>query len=144
MNIFSIIAIFLMIFGGIFIIASIGLSIFINNKKKNCTKEATAKVKEIIVSENRDNVDGFLMVSEYPKIEYDINGEHIEKVSSIGYMPKKYSVGQEVEICYNPNKYDDFCIKGDKTANIIRNVFVAVGIGIFIIGIIFCIVSIFQ
>ena len=144
MNIFSIIAIFLMIFGGIFIIASIGLSIFINNKKKNCTKEATAKIKEIIVSENRDNVDGFLMVSEYPKIEYDINGEHIEKVSSIGYMPKKYSVGQEVEICYNPNKYDDFCIKGDKTANIIRNVSVAVGIGIFIIGIIFCIVSIFQ
>ncbi len=144
MNIFSIIAIFLMIFGGIFIIASIGLSIFINNKKKNCTKEATAKIKEIIVSENRDNVDGFLMVSEYPKLEYDINGEHIEKVSSIGYMPKKYSVGQEVEICYNPNKYDDFCIKGDKTANIIRNVSVAVGIGIFIIGIIFCIVSIFQ
>lgn len=144
MNIFSIIAIFLMIFGGIFIIASIGLSIFINNKKKNCTKEATAKIKEIIVSENRDNVDGFLMVSEYPKIEYDINGEHIEKVSSIGYMPKKYSVGQEVEICYNPNKYDDFCIKGDKTANIVRNVFVAVGIGMFIIGIIFCIVSIFQ
>lgn len=144
MNIFSIIAIFLMIFGGIFIIASIGLSIFINNKKKNCTKEATAKIKEIIVSENRDNVDGFLMVSEYPKLEYDINGEHIEKVSSIGYMPKKYSVGQEVEICYNPNKYDDFCIKGDKTANIVRNVFVAVGIGMFIIGIIFCIVSIFQ
>lgn len=144
MNIFSIIAIFLMILGGIFIIASIGISIFINNKKKNCTKETTAKIKEIIVSENRDKVDGFLMVSEYPKIEYDINGEHIEKVSSIGYMPKKYSVGQEVEICYNPNKYDDFCIKGDKTANIIRNVSVAVEIGIFIIGIIFCIVSIFQ
>lgn len=144
MNIFSIIAIFLMIFGGIFIIASIGLSIFINNKKKNCTKEATAKIKEIIVSENIDNVDGFLMISEYPKLEYDINGEHIEKVSSIGYMPKKYSVGQEVEICYNPNKYDDFCIKGDKTANIIRNVSVAVGIGMFIIGIIFCIVSVFQ
>lgn len=144
MNIFSIIAIFLMIFGGIFIIASICLSIFINNKKKNCTKEATAKIKEIIVSENIDNVDGFLMISEYPKLEYDINGEHIEKVSSIGYMPKKYSVGQEVEICYNPNKYDDFCIKGDKTANIIRNVSVAVGIGMFIIGIIFCIVSVFQ
>ena len=144
MNIFSIIAIFLMIFGGIFIIASIGLSIFINNKKKNCTKEATAQIKEIIVSENIDNVDGFLMISEYPKLEYDINGEHIEKVSSIGYMPKKYSVGQEVEICYNPNKYDDFCIKGDKTANIIRNVSVAVGIGMFIIGIIFCIVSVFQ
>lgn len=144
MNIFSIIAIFLMIFGGIFIIASICLSIFINNKKKNCTKEATAKIKEIIVSENIDNVDGFLMISEYPKLEYDINGEHIERVSSIGYMPKKYSVGQEVEICYNPNKYDDFCIKGDKTANIIRNVSVAVGIGMFIIGIIFCIVSVFQ
>ncbi len=144
MNIFCIIAIFLMIFGGIFIIASIGLSIFINNKKKNCTKEATAQIKEIIVSENIDNVDGFLMISEYPKLEYDINGEHIEKVSSIGYMPKKYSVGQEVEICYNPNKYDDFCIKGDKTANIIRNVSVAVGIGMFIIGIIFCIVSVFQ
>lgn len=144
MNIFSIIAIFFMIFGEVFIIIGIGSSIFINNKKKNCTKEATAKIKEIIQKEERNLNSTSIMVSEYPKIEYDINGEHIEKVSSIGYMPKKYCVGQEVEIYYNPNKYDDFCIKGDKTANIVRNVFVAVGIGTFIIGIIFCIVSVFQ
>ena len=46
-----------------------------------------------------------------------------------------YNLNDKVDILYNPNKVEEYIIKGDKTSNIIGIVFIILGIIVCIAGV---------
>ena len=125
----------------------VGAFLFISSMSlaKRCTVEATGKVVEIIEEkeENRDAEDAGAIVSNtytytyYPVIEYQAGTETVKEKSTTGYGQKdKFTVGQTIDILYNPNEPTEYIIKGEKTANIVGIGFMAVGVIIIMIGIV--------
>ena len=117
---------------GIFsIITARGLS-------QRCTVGAVGTVVDMKIEETTEyNDDGSSTVyTYYPIIEYQVGDRTVTQQSTTGSGSAKYKVNEKIAIMYNPNKVEEFIIKGDKTANIVGIVFVAAGIAIAIVGMI--------
>lgn len=111
--------------GIIFLVIGIFITIQGNGLKERCTGEATGTVVKII--EEVDSSDDSTSYTYYPVIEYKAGEQNVSKKSDIGSNPSKYQVGEKVEILYNPNKIDEYIIKGDNTFGILGIVFIVVG-----------------
>lgn len=95
------------------ILIIIGICIFVyqNLKIQRCTQEVSGSVLEVkeeyTTDENRNHEYAYT-----PIIGYMVNGKLIEKRgSSSSYQ--KYRRGEKITIMYNPNKVEEFVIKGD-------------------------------
>ena len=117
--------------------AAIGIFLFISgkNQEKRCTVETVGTVIEIIEDISTDS-DGDETHSYYPVIEYKVGDKIISKKSSTGSNPSKYHVNDKIAILYNPDKIDEYIIKGDKTSNILGIAFAVAGSIVAIIGIV--------
>ena len=82
-----------------------------NEKKKNCTEETIGTVVQIDARYRGKTGSKFL---HYPIIEYDVGDKKIRKLSDHGSSPSKYVINEKIDILYNPNKIDEYVIKGDK------------------------------
>ena len=91
-----------------------------------CTEQTTGTVVDIECREYYDSDTGYTY-SYFPVIEYQVGDRTITQMSNIGEYPSRYKVGDQVEICYNPNDVEQFVIKGDSSANLIG--FACVGLG---------------
>lgn len=117
-----------------------------NDMAKRCTTGTTGTVVEIIEEkeENREAEDSGATVYDtyictyYPVIEYKAGDKTISQKYYTGYgNENKYKVGDKVDILYDPNKTEDYLIKGDeKTSSIIGIVFIVVGVLVTLIGLI--------
>ena len=99
--------------GAIFLVIGIVLILISLRKRKVCTEVTTAKVIDTQTSVNREknyNSDGGYeintSVSITPIYEYYVNGnKYIGKANS---NKSVVTIGQEVQIHYNPNKPQEF------------------------------------
>ena len=92
---------------------------------KNCTVAAVATVvdyKEEVDTDSDSN--GWLY---YPIIEYKVGSETIRVTSSKSSSFKEYNINDKIDILYNPNKKEEYIIKGDNTTKIMSIVFIAIG-----------------
>ena len=107
-----------------------------NEMKKKCTGIVTGKVVEVEEERHTDKY-GNTSTIYYPIVEYVVDGKIIRNKYNIGSNSEKYSRDTKITILYNPNKIDEFMIKGDMSSNIM-------GIGFPILGLIVIITGIFN
>lgn len=133
---------FIIIFSGIWgligiIFFMIGIGILRNRKKKeiNCTSKTYGKVKDIVRQRNYDLDNDYSTYSWYPIFEYNIGELKFVKQSSYGSSTTKYVIGQDVEIYYNPDDYNDYYIAGESLPRTLGKIFTIVGVVAIIIAI---------
>ena len=115
----------LLALGIIFIIAGIFVMKQGDSMKQRCTEKTTGTVVELI-SERDHSSDGISYVY-YPVIQYQVGDRTISQKSRSGQNPPQYSVGQQVEVYYNPNNVEEFFIEGDSTTQFIGIIFIGLG-----------------
>ena len=115
---------FLPLLAGIIFIAG-GIFIYIHSEhlKKVCTTSTQAT----IVDFKQEIDDESNNVSYFPIIEYEVNGKKYNKTHSTSDSMHKYSVGQKINILYNPDNPDEYYIEGDGSDNIVS--FICFGVG---------------
>jgi len=134
--------IFVIIISGISILLGtifllIGIAMLSNRKKKeiNCTSSTYGKVTDIVKHERYDS-DGNHRSSWHPVFEYNIGDFKFIKEYPYGSSQSKYAIGQDVEIYYNPENYNEYYIAGDTFPKTLSIIFTIVGICIIIIDIV--------
>ena len=130
---------FILIFSGvwsllgiIFLTVSAVISAAQKRKTKVCTAKAIGTVTDVVsYSAGNPHYSNY-----HPVVQYTTDaGETITKKSVYGTNPPKYSVGDIINIYYNPQKTDEFYIADDNIGKIVRIVFMLVGIGAIFIGV---------
>ena len=129
------------IFLGMFILVgiiffTIGITILNKRKKKekNCIMKTNGKVVDI-VKEIRIDTDGYTYYF-HPIFEYNIGKLKYVKKSTVGTSKPKYAIGQNVEILYNPEDYNEYYIAGDNMQKRLATIFTITGTIIIIMMII--------
>lgn len=124
-------------------IVFVGIGIYLlvkgNDMAKRCTAETKGTVVEVIeeVEENNDSDGHSYSYTYYPVIEFKAGEETVNKKYSTGYGNRnKYSVGDQIDILYDPNKPTDYLIKGDKTSNMLGIIFIVAGAVVTLIGVV--------
>ena len=97
-----------------------------NNLVKNCTIETSATVVDM--KEEISNSDSTTTYTYYPIIEYTANNEIVRETINLGSSRPAYDINEKITILYNPNKINEFIVKGDKSSNILSIVFLILGI----------------
>ena len=123
------------IVGIIFLGAGIFLFIKSDNLAKNCTKEAEAIVVEMDEELSTDS-DGNTSFLYYPVIEYKAGDKEVKQKMDSGSSNPAYNIGDKLTILYNPNKIDEFIVKGEKSSKIFSYALIAVGALITIYGVV--------
>lgn len=131
---------FVIIFSGIWILIGaiffiIGIAMLKSRKRKEieCTSKTHGKVTDVIRHQSHDSDCGYSS-SWHPVFEYNIGELKFIKESLYGRSQSKYAIGQEVEVYYNPEDYNDFYIAGETLPRTIGTIFTIVGIVAIIIG----------
>lgn len=119
----------------IFGIVFIGVAVFLYYKDIDLTKKCTEEVKATVIEleeEYDSDQEGATSYIYYPVVEYEVNGKVVKARMNKGSNPPEYNVNDKVTILYNPNKTDQFIVKGDNSNNLFMFIF---GIaGLFITG----------
>ena len=125
---------FIALFSGIW--GFVGLVFFIigaamrasrKRKEENCTSQTYGKVVDLVRRESHDS-DGGYSSSWHPVFEYRIGGMTFVKESNFGSSQAKFAIGQDVEIYYNPDNYNEFYVPGEKLPRLIGTIFTIVGV----------------
>lgn len=120
--------------GIVFLIVSKIISSVQKRKERVCTSKAIGTVIDTVRSSSNGNGH---YGAWYPIIQYiTARGENIVKRSLTGANPPKYKRGENVYIHYNPNRAEEFYIDGDGAADILKKVFLIVGILAVMIGVV--------
>lgn len=140
---------FVIIFSGVWsllgtIFLIIGIVILKNRKLKemNCTSKTYGKVTDIVRHRNYDNNGGYSS-SWHPVFEYKIGELKYIKESIYGSSSSKFAVGQDVEIYYNPEDYNDYYVATETLSKTLGKIFTGVGIGAIIVAILVAILVIY-
>ncbi len=133
---------FVIMFSGIWTLVGIiffiiGIVMLNNRKKKeiNCISKTYGKVTDIVRHQSYDR-DGGYRSSWHPVFEYNIGELKFVKESVYGSSQSKYAIGQDVEIYYNPEDYNEYYIAGDSIPKTLATIFTIVGIGAIMIAIV--------
>ena len=121
--------IFLLFFGVIF--SAVGFFSIKSNKrlKEVCTSRTKGTVIEI---QRRRSGGRKSTTSYYPVYSYTVKEIPYEKSSSIGTPKPRFTIGQKVNVLYNPANPDDFYAEEDGLSNTIFYIFLVIGILIII------------
>ena len=138
---------FVIIFSGVwaligFIFLIIGI-VMLNNrnkKEKNCTSMTYGKVTDIVRHQNYDS-DGVYTSTWHPVFEYNVGELKFIKESPYGSSQSKYAIGQNLEVYYNPENYNEYYIAGDTVTKTIATIFTIIGIVAISIAIISAIIA---
>ena len=120
-------------------LVAIGLGVFFivsgNNLVKVCTEETTGTVVGILRDEETDS-EGYTSIVYTPQIEYKV-GEQLVSVKGNGSSnASDHTVGEQIEIMYNPNNVEEHMIKGDNSSNIGGIIWIVLGVVILLAGIV--------
>ena len=110
------------------IFLAVGTFLYFRNSYlvKNCTEEAVATVVDM--REEYDSDENGMRYVYYPVIEYNVGSNTIKKSLDSGSNPPAYSINEKLTILYNPNKVEEFYIKGNIMSNIFSYVFIGLGV----------------
>jgi len=95
----------------------IGAGIFMyfrsNELVRVCTEKATATVVSMREEfEATTDTEGIRYIY-YPVIEYKVNENTVKGELGSGSNPPAYSIGDTIEILYNPGKTEEFIVAGE-------------------------------
>ena len=123
------------IFGIVF--AVIGIFVLKNGKdlEKRCTVEVEGTVIEIKEEMSTDS-DNQTSYTYYPVIEYKAGEKTVTKKSNTGSSSSKYNINDKIVVLYNPEKEDEFIIKGDKSSSMLGIIFIIVGVAVVVLGVV--------
>ena len=99
--------------------------------KDRCTEKTTGRVAEVS-EEKKKNGD----VLYYPIIEYTVNGMTHKQRTKTSENPLIHSVGQYVEINYNPKNVTEIRIATESNSRVIAIVFIIIGGMLVLIGLV--------
>ena len=126
--------------GIIFLIAGIIIYNTSTTKIKNCTEPVTATVAEVKEKRERrisdDDLEPDLKKYYYPVFEYTYKGSEYKVESNEGERSSSYKVNDKIELLINPNKPEEFVVKGSKSYLIITIIFLFFGIVPIIAGVV--------
>lgn len=110
----------------IFIILIVGIFGLknIRKKKRNCTSKTYGKVKNIV----KRTYPGDRTTTFHPVLEYNIGNLNFVKEYQYGSSICKYKIGQNIEIYYNPENYNEYYVAGDNTSIFLWIIFGVIGI----------------
>lgn len=138
---------FVIVFSGIWGIVGVILFVVgivtLNKRKKkeiNCIEKTYGKVVDIVSHQSYDSDTKYTSISYYPVFEYSIGGNKFVKRHTFGTSQPKYSIGQAVEVYYNPKDYNEYYIAGDTSSKKIPVILTLVGIAAIIIAIVSAII----
>lgn len=103
-------------------------------KEKNCTSKTYGKVVDILKHKNVD-LNGGHTYSWHPVFEYTIENLKYIKESLYGSSSSKFAIGQNVEIHFNPQNYNEFYIAEETLPRTLGTIFTIVGIVLIVIAI---------
>lgn len=116
----------------------IGVSAFLYFRNehlvKSCTMEAEATVVDMDQELNTDS-DTVSNYMYYPIVEYKAGENTVRAKMDSGSSTPEYELGTKITILYNPNKTNEFIVKGEKTMGILSIVFAVIGLGVTVYGI---------
>ena len=123
---------FILTFSGVFcsvglilVAVAVGILISQRKKRKKCTQRAVGTVTDMVLK----SASNPRYSSWHPEIEFTAaDGRMIRKVYSFGSDKKSFSVGQQVEIMYDPHDPGYFYLPQSKAAKIIAAIFIPIGI----------------
>lgn len=109
-----------------------------NKRRKNCTSKTNGKVINIVrkqyISDKSDKTFTLGLVNSYPVFEYNIGDLKFVKEYEYGSSICKYKVGQNVEIYYNPENYNEYDVSDNNTGTILWIIFIVIGAFVMIMG----------
>jgi|GEM_PF-3510109 len=111
------------------ILTAIGIILFLwrmVQRKNNTGKTAAALVD--YSEEISMQPDCSMVLMYYPVMRYRVSGEVYEAKSSVGMSRKKYMLGDNIGIYYNPKNPTEFIIAGDRAVMISAFIYAATGI----------------
>lgn len=113
----------------------IGIFLIINRKKKekNCTLKTYGKIIDIVKVRYNDVGKGYSYMW-HPVFEYNIGNQKLIKQSAYGRTECKYAVGQNVEIYFNPENYNEYYVAGENIPITLGIIFTCVGIVVLIMA----------
>lgn len=103
-------------------------------REKNCTSKTHGKVVDILKHENR-GLDNTYTYSWHPVFEYTIENLKYVKESLYGFSESKFAIGQDVEIYFNPENYNEYYVAKETLPKTFGTVFTIVGIVLILIAI---------
>lgn len=133
---------FVIIFSGVWTLVGViflivGILMYNNWKKKkvNCTSMTYGKITDIVRHSNYYS-DGVYSPRWHPVFEYNVGELKFVKESPYGSSQSKYAIGQDVEVYYNPEDYNEYYLAGDTIPKTLATIFIIVGIVAIFIAII--------
>ena len=106
-----------------------------NDLAKRCTAETMGTVINLEKEESTDS-DGYISYTYYPIFEYQVGEKTISQKGRMGSSNPKYHINDTVELLYDPDKPEDFVIKGDKSSNLMGIIFIVAGVALVAVGVI--------
>ncbi len=125
--IFAVLGIVFSVIGGAVLYSS-------KQSEKNCTFETKGTVVELVEKRSR-NKHG-TSTTYAPVFEYEYNGKVYKYESKLATSPKPFEVGDKVTVMVDPDDPKEIYVPEYKTVRIFSYVFLGVGGGLFIAGII--------
>lgn len=122
--------------GAVFIIMAVAL---VNSRKKKetrCTAKTHGKVIDIVKHQNYDRKGQPYNATWHAVFEYTIGELKFIKESSYGSSHLDCAIGQEIEVYYNPEDYDEYYVPGNSFPKSAIITMVLAGIFAIIIGVI--------
>lgn len=118
-----------------------------HKKHKHLQSICTSRVAgEVIGNDRRENTETETdaeghrstrtSVTYYPVFRYTLRGRTFEPVSSTGTGRPRFTEGQAVTVCYDPDNPEQFYIEGDKAPGRFGIFFALFGAAVTIIGIV--------
>ena len=120
-------------------IVAIGLGIFIlisgSRLAKVCTAETTGTVVGILREEEIDS-EGYTSISYAPQIEYKVGEKLITAKGNGSSNASAHTVGEQIQIMYNPDNVEEYMIKGDNSSSIGGIIWIVLGIVVLLVGVV--------
>ena len=120
-------------------IVAIGLGIFImisgNRLAKVCTEETTGTVVGILREDETDS-EGYTSVTYSPQIEYKVGEQLVTAKGNSSSNASDYTIGEQIQIMYNPNNIEEYMIKGDRSSLLGGIIWIVLGTIILLVGIV--------
>lgn len=133
---------FFIIFPGVWglvgvIFTAIGVGITSNRKRKEqrCTMYTSGTVIDVVRRVSSD-MDGHSAAYWHPVFSYYAGGRQIQRESHFGSGQPKFTVGETVQICYNPDNAEDYYVVEEMLAPLLGRIFTWVGIACLTVAVI--------
>ncbi|MBR1540615.1 MAG: DUF3592 domain-containing protein [Clostridia bacterium] len=122
---------YILIFFGIIFICLGFINWFrFNFKKSRCAEQVEGIIVDYIEKYNSDSITP----SYFPVVQYETPSGIVTQKSSTGGYPALYEINDKINICYNPNKTNEFIIQGDNTEKTFTIILFSIGIVFELIG----------